>query len=173
MSYPVPSIADLAAFSGRDAATYGMFAQSALAQAALMFQFATGLTSAPADPDKAQLAMYAILEMADHIVLEQPYAAAAASPFQSETIGSYTYSKGADFRLKASSGQKLGLLWWDLAIAELATADSSAGGITASGSLRGFDEVQQAFELGRIAGPAEQTEPTIAFWNADTSHRLG
>ncbi len=173
MSYPAPSIAELAAFSGRDAASYGTFAQNALAQAALMFQFATGLTAAPDDPDKAQLARYAIMEMADHLVLEQPYAASAASPFQSETIGSYTYSKGADFREKVSSGTKLGLLWWDLAIAQLAIADSANGGITASGSIQGFDEVWQAVEAGRIAGPAEQTEARIGFWNADTSHRLG
>lgn len=135
MPVPAPDIAALAAFSGRDADAFGPFANAALEQAALLFSVATHRTTLPDDPDQAKLATYAILEMADRIYLEQPYAATAATPFQSETIGSYSYAKGSQ-AAKAASGQKLGLLWWDLALDELALADAS---MVASGSIFAFE----------------------------------
>src|SRR5688572_12904547 len=119
MSYPVPVLADLVDFTGRDADTFTAFAPTALAQAALLFQFATGLTDPPTDPDQAQLADYAVLEMADRLYLEQPHARTAASPFQSETIGSYSYSKGNDMLARIKAGKSLGMRWWDLALALL------------------------------------------------------
>lgn len=123
-----PLVADLSAFSGRPAATYGVFASQALDQAALMFSIVTKLSDYPDDPDLAKLAKYAILELADRLFLEQPYAEYVAKPFQSETIMSYSYSRTTATTSKIQSGVKTGLFWWDLAIDELSLPGSSVIG---------------------------------------------
>lgn len=116
----VPTIEDLSDFTGRPSDSYGPFAASALRQATLLFSLLTRLTAYPTDPDQAQLASMAILQMADRIYLEQPSAQIKAGPFQSETIGSYSYSKSAQFAISASAeGSKTGLFWWDLALQQL------------------------------------------------------
>lgn len=116
---PVPDVADLAAFSGRPAATYNAFAAMALEQATLMFSLTTKLMVYPDDPDLAKLAKFAILELADRLFLEQPYAEYTAKPFQTETIMSYSYSRSTATATKVQNGVKTGLFWWDLAIDEL------------------------------------------------------
>lgn len=117
---PVPTIEDLSDFTGRPSDSYGPFAESALRQATLLFSLLTRLTAYPTDPDQAQLATMAILQMADRIYLEQPNAQIKAGPFQSETIGSYSYSKAAQLAISASAeGSKTGLIWWDLALQNL------------------------------------------------------
>lgn len=121
---PVPTIAELALFTGREESTFSAFATEALKQATLLFSVATKLTAAPADPDEALLAQYAILELADRIILEQPNAVILAGPFQSETIAGYSYSKGSTVA-KVQKGRTTGLFWWDLAIDELRVAGAS------------------------------------------------
>ena len=90
----VPDVEDLANFSGRDESSYEIFAEEALKQATLLFELSSCLDSLPSfgSPDY-ELCRNAILEMADKLYLGQLYAKAKASPFQSETIGSYSYSK--------------------------------------------------------------------------------
>jgi len=92
---PVPTVAQLAGFTGRPESGYTSFADQALAQAALLFTIVTQRPTLPDDPDTVTLVRNAILEMADRIYLEQPYAAARVSPYQSETIGSYSYAKSS------------------------------------------------------------------------------
>lgn len=128
---PVPTVAALAAFTGRGENTFGPFAGQALAQATLLFSINTTLTDLPGAADQAQLATNAILEMADRLYLEQPYAVDKARPFVSESTLDYSYSKGS-VAAKARDGQPTGLLWWDLAVQELTTAGRL---ITASGSI--------------------------------------
>lgn len=123
---PVPTLDDLATFSGRGVQTFSGFAPQALAQATLMFSVVTGLPSLPDDPDLAQLANNAIMEMADRLLLEQPYQAIQSGPFQSETIGSYTYSKVTATAVKVQNGVKTGLFWWDIAFDRLAVPGTSA-----------------------------------------------
>ena len=114
---PVPTLDDLSDFTGRPADSYGPFAASALRQATLLFSVVTRLTAIPVDADEAQLANFAILEMADRIYLEQPNAQIKAGPFQAETIGSYSYSKSAQLAISAyQNNTKTGLKFWDLAI---------------------------------------------------------
>ncbi len=170
-----PSTADLAEFTGRDEDSFSAFAAQALAQATLLFSVVTKRSEYPDDADAAQLARYAILEMADRILLEQPYAAARATPYQSETIGSYSYAKGSA-AAKARDGERTGLLWWDLAIDELSLAERS---IVASGSVNGGVERQSVYsvDLGDgeqryLLGPAE-TDPddSYAFVNAELNPR--
>lgn len=125
---PVPTRAELVTFTGRPASSFTAFADEALAQATLMFTFVTHLSEMPDDPDKAQLARYAILEMADRILLEQPWATYKNNPFQSETIGSWSYSKSTATVRMVQQGMRTGLFWWDLAVDELKEPGTSVAG---------------------------------------------
>ncbi len=129
---PVPTIDELSAFSGRPAAAYGTFSSMALEQATLMLSLVTKLTDYPDDPDLAKLARFAILELADRLFLEQPFAEYIARPFQTETIMSYSYSRTTPTASKVQQGIKTGLFWWDLAIDELSLPGSS---VLAHGSV--------------------------------------
>lgn len=133
---PVPTIADLAQFTGRTVDSYSAFADQTLTQATLLFSIVTRLQEMPTEPDMAALAMNAILEMADRMYLEQGYAETIASPFQSETIGSYSYSKSSTAVI-ARTGQTTGLFWWDLAVDELSVTGTSS---VVSGSVGGFED---------------------------------
>ncbi len=115
MALPVPTVAELATFSGRLEATYSAFATQALLQSTLLFSMLTEITDTPSDANEAQMVANAIMEMADHLYLVQPFVEIKAKPFQSETMGSYSYSVGSAAS-KAMSGDKTGLLWWDLCL---------------------------------------------------------
>jgi len=136
---PVPTTADLAVFTGRPAQSFTPFSDEALAQATLMFSIVTQLTAMPDDPDKVLLANNAILEMADKLYLEQPFAVVKAGPFQAETVGSYSYSRGLNAARTSIAGLKLagdlgtGLFWWDIAVEQLAMPAAS---IVGSGSVQ-------------------------------------
>lgn len=129
---PVPTVTEMAEFTGRPESSFTSFANVALTQATLMFQTLTKLTAYPDDPDLTQLAHYAIVEMADRILLEQPYSVVKSSPFQTETIGSYSYSKTTPTSKSALQGSRTGLFWWDIAIDELSVPGSS---VIAHGSI--------------------------------------
>lgn len=129
----VPTKADLAQFTGRPANTFTGFADQALAQATLMFKVVTGIEDYPDDPDLKQVALNAIMEMADRLLLEQPYAEVSTRPFQSETIGSYTYSRATATSVAVQNGSKTGLFWWDVAVDLLTVAGMS---VTGSGSIK-------------------------------------
>lgn len=152
-----PSVEDLAGFTGRPVEGFSAFADTALAQATLLLQVVTKLTAYPSDDVGLQLATNAILEMADRFLLEQPYAATVATPFQSETIGSYSYSKSLTAR-KALTGTSTGLLWWDLAVDEL-TAVGESG--VSSASIAGFTDHLAADGDGQvfIADPTDDIDP--------------
>lgn len=128
-----PTLAELAVFSGRPVQTFSAFASEALAQATLMLKIVTKLTDYPDDPDLRQLALNAIMEMADRLLLEQPFAEIISRPFQSETLGSYTYSRSTATASKVQAGLSTGLFWWELAIDELTVAGAS---LLAHGSIR-------------------------------------
>jgi hypothetical protein len=130
---PVPTTAQLAEFTGRPEASFGPFAITALTQATLMLQMLTKLDAMPDDPDRARLAVYAIAEMADRILLEQPYSSVKSSPFQTETIGSYSYAKVTPTSKTAQQGSRTGLFWWDIAVDELTVAGQT---LTAHGSIK-------------------------------------
>lgn len=129
---PVPTLADLSTFTGRPAATFAAFADQALAQATLMFTIVTRRSELPEDPDLAQLAVNAILELADRILLEQPYVEYLAAPFQTETVMSYSYSRVTPTITKIGQGKLSGLWWWDLAVDQLSMPGSS---VLAHGSI--------------------------------------
>lgn len=128
-----PTIADLATFTGRASNTFGQFVDQALAQATLLFYLATDIESYPDNSSLAMLARYGIMEMADKIYLSQPYHEASASPFQSETIGSYSYTKAV---ASVKKGDATGVMWFDMAVNKL-----KSGGLTIgdSGSIEGME----------------------------------
>ncbi len=161
---PVPSVADLQAFSGR--AQYGPFASAALTQATLFFSIVTRLTAMPSDPDLALLAKYAILQLADRLFLEQPYAEDVAKPYQSETIMSYSYSMGTTAQ-RARNGLPLGLFWWDLAVDELTVpgdGNVASGLIAVSDPELLVDADGQVF----IAGPDDLDDGRPAYVTIST-----
>lgn len=162
--YPIPDVTALATFSGRPLVSYTAWASEALAQATLLFVLTTELVVPPdsvADPAKAQLALNAICQMADDIYLQQPYVPLKAQPFQSQTIGSYSYNRGLGaFRetpsfLKAQIGHYTGLLWWDLAVREFGRVL-----LTESDAITVFDRSAdvQLDDAGRLVflGPSQR-----------------
>lgn len=164
-----PTVDELATFSGRPAGSYGGFATEALAQATLLFSLVTKLGDYPADPDLTKLAKNAIMQMADRLVLEQPYQAMTASPFSSENLGGYSYSKSATFKT-ARDGGDTGLVWWELAVDELSQVDRS---IVASASYSVFDRDEAIVHVegggGFITGPGDPRELDAPYWvNAET-----
>ncbi len=145
----LPSVADLAEFSGRPETSYTKFANAAILQATLMFQTVTELqpadmvTMQSAVPEDYKLAILGILSMADYIYLRQPYQSPIATPFISEHIGSYSYSKAAQEIARNAAalevaGEAVGVTFYDLAVRMLAKR-TRAGGVY-SGSINVFDE---------------------------------
>lgn len=166
---PVPTVDYLAQFTGRPVSSFTPFADTALVQATLLFSTITQRTEYPTDEDGEQLAINAILEMAERLILEKPYAEQKARPFSSETIGSYSYSKTAQ---SAKNGENTGLLWWDLAIDHLSLAGSS---IVASGAVGAFEREDVATDSDgdrTILGPATFVDiPRYAWVNAEMNPR--
>ena len=135
-SYPSYTISDVATFSGRPEGLYNpAYTPVALANAFLLFKLATCLTEWPEDADHARLASNAVLELAEADVLAQPYKAALASPFSSETIGSYSYSRTLK---RIQSGEPTGMMWFDMAVQYLGVCETGADAVS-GGSLQIFD----------------------------------
>lgn len=163
--YPIPTISQLAAFSGRDEATYTGYANSALLQAALRFTQITEITdpsqipsyNAISQADNQLLATQGILALADSIYLQFPYQQVIASPLNNESAGSYTYAKAA---FGGSSGsmsrmapaalelslEKTNIVLFDLAI-QMLSLRTRAGGVF-HGAVSVFDEGERNPALG-------------------------
>lgn len=129
-AYPDFSRNDLATYSGRPEVSYPVYADTAIQQATLLFKIGTCLAALPDDPDLLQLATNGILAMADSIVLAQQYQGIQASPFSSESIGSYSYTKAAK---AVSAGADTGIMWFDLARNRLSVCDDGDGIPTSGG----------------------------------------
>lgn len=137
MSWPVPTINDLSTFSGRPVASFSnvSYANESLIQAVLFFQIVTELIQPPdpiADPLENQLATNGILDFALTTYLEQPYQGIKANPFQSQTIGSTSYSKPVLYmrgtaQANALRGEATGIMWFDLAVQQLAQRTQRGG----------------------------------------------
>ena len=141
----VPTISQLSQFSGRPESSYTSYAESALLQACLQFTIITELGSADyqaLSPDDKTLATQGILAYADWVYLRQPYQSAIANPLESETIGSYTYSKPPPVEMRNVQAQELGLSMtgiplWDLAVQMLSKRTRASG--VFYGQMKVFD----------------------------------
>lgn len=158
MAYPEYDTQDLADFSGRPKASYRSYAATALSQARLLFKLATCLKELPEDSDMAELAKMAILAMADDIVLKQQYQKVISSPFSSESIGSYSYSKRAQ---QVQEGDKTGIMWFDLAVSNMGVCDINSD-VPMSGGIEIFEHdgvfVQGQGNNTRMLAPSELEE---------------
>ena len=123
----------IADFTGRPLVSFpeAFVTDSAIPQALLLFKIGTCL-AAPDDltEDQQQMVDFAILAMADAIHLAQPYQTALASPFNSESIGSYSYSKTAK---AIRQGNETGVDWFDIAIDQLSVCDELGGSFMQGG----------------------------------------
>lgn len=187
----IPSVADLADWSGRPEGSYTTYANSALLQAVILFSTVTELTASdlaamqqrqnddgPNDADYL-LAFQGMLAMADWIYLRQPYQQIIAAPLQTERIGSYSYSKAEGQTLRNAAAISLslentGVVMYDLAVKMLAKR-TRAGGVFSGGitifdgsselSQTGDTQLLQRTSDGRLVvlGPADRNQMDIPF----------
>ena len=139
MAYKAYSRSMLADFTGRPLASFPQqyVTVSAIPQALLLFKLGTCIVDPEAlAPDAQQLVDFAILSMADSIHLSAPYQAATASPFNSESIGSYSYSKTAR---AVQAGEDTGVMWFDLAVRQLSVCEESDNGSFQRGGIEVFE----------------------------------
>jgi hypothetical protein len=152
MVWPVPTLTELAEFSGRPEISYTSYANSALLQSVIMF---TVLTELSADDynsvgsvcgmplaDAQLLANTGVQAMADYLYLRWPYQQALASPLQNETIGSYSYSKPIQEMARNAqaievTAEKTGVDMFDLAVRMLAKRTRANG--VFFGQITGFE----------------------------------
>lgn len=150
--YPSPQVSDLSAFSGRDQATYTGYANAALLQATIRFTFLTEITSPTqltgynnlTAEDQQVLALNGICSLADSIYLSFPYQGVIASPLNSETVGTWSYTKeatngagGSAYRLQAAAQElsmaNTGIPMFDMAV-QLLSLRTIASGIFHGGT---------------------------------------
>lgn len=153
MTWPVPTVAELASYTGLPMDSYTGYANSALLQAAMMFTVLAEQTAddyAGMNPDFQQLANMGIMAMADYLYLRFPYQQVIASPLASEEIGSYSYSKPLqEFARNAQAievnAEKTGVDMFDLAIRRLAKRQQMNG--VAYGQVTGFERRARSDEV--------------------------
>ena len=187
MAWPVPTVEELSLFSGRPVVSYTGYAQSSLLQAAMMFTGLAELSAADYNSvgiaaglnlaDAQQLANMGVMAMADHIYLRFPYQQVIASPLQSETIGSYEYSKplqeiARNAQAIEVTAEKTGVDMFDLALRLLAKR-SKVGGVF-SGQITGFEHfarddaarIMWDRHEGRLVltGPADRDQVDMQFF---------
>lgn len=181
MSFPQFSVAQLAEFSGRGLQEYTPYADQALLQATVIFMLVTQLNDIPEDAFEAQIATFGILAYADSIVLEQPYQQVVHNPFQSQTIGSTSYSKPVSYSrgnaaTNALKGEATGITWFDLAVQKLALR-TEFGGVYGESIPMKMDSdvfVKQDHFTGEvhIVGPADRDKENTLYgimdWNSDS-----
>lgn len=120
MTMTPPTLEDLVGFTGLAEETYDdveEYVDEVLQQAVDALRLATGLSAWPDNPGeddglRYRVARYAVMELGEAFLNSRPYRSAAVSPFQSETIGSYSYSKVS---AAVRAGVPTGLVWFDQA----------------------------------------------------------
>lgn len=145
MVWPVPTLAELADFSGRPETSYTSYVNSAALQAAIMFTILAELSADDYNtlvPDDQLLADTGVRAMADYLYLRWPYQQALASPLQGETIGSYSYSKPIQEMARNAqaievTAEKTGVDMFDLAVRMLARRTRANG--VFFGQITGFE----------------------------------
>jgi hypothetical protein len=155
MAITAPDVTALSVFTGRSEPSFSPYAVQALDQATLLFSIATGLVSLPTDPTYKQLALNGIMALADSLYLAQPHAETASSPFQSETLGVYSYTRATQ---KVMAAENTGVLWFDLAVNQLRAVSPWDVAITGSGtSVFEWDEnVRYVNGHRKVIGPKDR-----------------
>jgi len=180
MAWPVPTVEELAEFAGRPVISYTPYVNSALLQATVMFTTLTERTAADygsMSADDQQLANMGVMALADYLYLRWPYQKALANPLQSETIGSYSYSKPVQAQARNAqaievSAEKTGVDMFDLAVRMLAKRQRANG--VFSGQITGFehfarDDLAQVMwceseQRMVLTGPADHDQVDLQFF---------
>lgn len=182
MPWPVPTVEQLSEFSGRPAVSYTSYANSALVQAAMLFTVLAERSASDYGsmaPDDQQLADMGVMAMGDFIYLRWPYVQVQASPLQSETIGSYSYSKPTEPTARNAqaievSAEATGVTMFDLAVRMLSRRTRANG--VFSGSITGFDHTAlddttkvMADDAGQLflLGPADFDKIDLQFFDVN------
>lgn len=148
----------LANFTGRPQASFpdAYLTASAFPQATLLFKIGTCIADPSAlSTDEMQMVDFAILSMADAIHLAAPYQTILASPFSSESIGSYSYGKAVK---AVQQGLPTGITWFDLAIEQLSQC-SDLDGLPMSGGIEVFERTGGYFGPGHLGGNIQFLSP--------------
>lgn len=179
VGFPAFTVSQLAQFSGRPLQSYPAYADQALIQAVVVFMMVTQVYTWPTDYLNQQIATLGILQYADVLVLEQPFQQVAHNPFQSQTIGSTSYSKPTQYMrgnaaANALKGESTGIPFFDFAIQKLALR-TEFGGIYGfalemeMGHGDGDVWVRHNHETGciELVGPAERQRELGIFAGGD------
>ncbi len=119
MALTPPTVEELGTFRREDfaAGDETTYAGSVLAQATDAVWMTTGLEEYPSDERAARITRYAIMQFALWLMAQDEHRDEINSPFSSERIGSYSYSK----MQQASRGEETGIYWLDMLFSMLRT----------------------------------------------------
>lgn len=111
---PKPSGADLDTFSHDETAVFtGPQKVQAIDQASVLLWMATKVDAFTGDETLDKIIRWAVLDMAWSLLVKTENKTAMNSPFSSERIGSYSYSKALR---QVQAGQGTGVEWFDVAV---------------------------------------------------------
>jgi len=128
MSLTVPTADELAAFQHLEVVDDLTFADNALQLATDLMSVATGLTTDPTDEVQLRLMKSGIMDMAWYHLIQNENKDALYTPFSSERIGSYSYSKVAQ---SVARKESTGIDLFDAAVAMLKSDDLAVASLTA------------------------------------------
>lgn len=119
MSLAPPTVTQLYSFLNDDTLFDGddAWAQQVLSDSAALMELGTGLSAYPSDTALALVMRNGIMDMAQNLEVIRDNAEELYTPFSSEHIGSYSYSKALT-RAQYSIANKLGtgVFWFDQAL---------------------------------------------------------
>lgn len=136
-SFPVYTVDDLAFFANEIPEYFTEFGEEALDQAEFLVQERTETYQYPTTVRLQKAFKLAILDVAFQLYLESYFLKYKNMPFQSEVIGSYSYSKGQTANSALMSSYPTGFRWLDILL-WLLGRDASKG-LPSSGGVHVFD----------------------------------
>jgi hypothetical protein len=188
--WPVPTLPELSGYTGRPETSYTSYVTSALLQATIMFTTLSELSTGDYNTvgtdvgmpleDAQLLANSGVMAMADWLYLRWPYQQVLASPLQSETIGSYSYSKPIQEMARNAqalevTSEKTGVDMFDLAVRMLARRTRANG--VFYGQITGFEHfarddtarIKWDPKEGRmvLTGPADHDQVDLQFFDVN------
>lgn len=135
--FPEYTVDDLALFANEIPEYFTEFGEEALAQAEFLVQERTDTFEFPSTERLQRAFKFAILDVALQLYLESYFLKYKNLPFQSEVVGSYSYSKGQTSNTTLLSSYPTGLKWLDILL-WIMGKDASIG-LPTSGGVHVFD----------------------------------
>ena len=138
---------EMAEFLGRPVASFPSSVETKIKLAILLLKLATCRRTFPDDPFYQDVIKAAVFFMALDMSIKEKYEKHTASPFQSETIGSYSYSKMYN---TVQNKDSTGILWFDTAVDALSLCglENTSGETSFSGGIHIFEYDYPAVGIG-------------------------